>query len=708
MPLRVLSAVAHPGRRAWVLARAWAARFVRGRPADPAGRQAAVLELQARLSRALEGSADAIWEHSFADERIHVSERFCEMLGLSAVPVGLTQFRALVHPHDLPEYMRHTLDMIERGLPGDWESRFRTGAGGYRWLRIRGRVARDAHGQPFMRAGTFSDVHEQRSARDQLRALQARYERALDGTHDVVWERDLASGELFVSEQYAAMLGIAASQVPVTIEEVFANMHPDDVANHALHVKTMMDGRDIVTWEVRLKVGDGSFRWFRVRGRCLADAAGRLSKTSGTLSDVHEAREANERLREVQGRLARALKGASDAIWERKIDSDAFFVSERFAEILGYPEAELPVNRAQFIALLHPEDLPRHMAEVTAMLQARATSIWECRFRMRDGRYRWLRLSGGAVRDERGEVVMTSGTASDIHEARLASEELKLHRDHLARLVEERTAGLSQAMRAAEAARRQAEQASLAKSEFLANMSHELRTPMHAVISFAGMGVERSRGPGLEKLARYFANIESSASRLKRLLDDLLDMSKIESGKMQYHFAAAELQPIVLQVLAEFEAMARARGVRLDLAAACELPRLRLDKTRIHQVIANLVSNAVKFTAQGSRVELVLAAAPGGRASLAVADQGPGIPEDEVESVFEKFFQSSLTKTGAGGTGLGLAISRDIAAAHGGQVTARNRPGGGALFELLLPMAGFACAPAPASLDPAGAAPPAP
>ena len=246
-------------------------------------------------------------------------------------------------------------------------------------------------------------------------------------------------------------------------------------------------------------------------------------------------------------------------------------------------------------------------------------------------------------------------------------------------------ASLQLAAEAAEAANR-------AKSEFLANISHELRTPMHAISSFAKLGHGRSENAPREKLQRYFENIEGSAARLNRLLNDLLDLAKIESGRMTYTLGRFDLRNIVHAVVTEFDAMARERGVTLQFEPeAVTDPWVQVDDLRIKQVFANLVSNALKFAPEGGRVTVALSSGTDENGTPGIVghvlDDGPGIPPDELETVFDRFVQSTKTKTGAGGTGLGLPIAREILSAHRGWVRAQNRPEGGADFAVWLPTA---------------------
>jgi signal transduction histidine kinase len=231
-----------------------------------------------------------------------------------------------------------------------------------------------------------------------------------------------------------------------------------------------------------------------------------------------------------------------------------------------------------------------------------------------------------------------------------------------------------------------AEAASRAKSEFLANMSHELRTPMHAVLSFAELGERKAEAEPL-KAVHYFGRIRSSGQRLLQILNDLLDLSKLEAGKMRYDFRPLQLAAVVRDVAEEFAPLIRQQNLQLRLELDEAVPDVRADALRIGQVLRNLLSNAIKFSRAGGVVCMRVGINALGRVELLVEDEGVGIPEHELGTIFDKFTQSSKTKTGAGGTGLGLAISREIVEAHHGDIRAENRQGGGARFMVVLPLA---------------------
>jgi len=243
-----------------------------------------------------------------------------------------------------------------------------------------------------------------------------------------------------------------------------------------------------------------------------------------------------------------------------------------------------------------------------------------------------------------------------------------------------------EAERATREARDAAEDASRAKSEFIANISHELRTPLQSIIGFSELGLRRA-GEQV-RLAAMFDDIHASGQRMLALVNDLLDVARIESSVGTLHLERGDLRAPVREVLRELQPLAAKRGVAL-IESLSEAPMTaKLDPLRFQQVVRNVVANAIRFSPEGGLVEIDADVTDAGEWRLAIADRGPGIPEDELEGVFEAFVQSSRTKDGSGGTGLGLAISRTIMHAHGGLITARNREGGGSVFEIVLPARG--------------------
>ncbi|MCP4756186.1 MAG: PAS domain-containing protein [Proteobacteria bacterium] len=233
-------------------------------------------------------------------------------------------------------------------------------------------------------------------------------------------------------------------------------------------------------------------------------------------------------------------------------------------------------------------------------------------------------------------------------------------------------------------AKEKAEAANKAKTEFLASISHELRTPMQGILGFSKLGREKIHETSREKLADYFTEINSSGQRLLTLLDNLLDLSKLETGEKIYHYSNESLSDMIGMVIKEFAVVAHDKNIAVVFRKPAFDDTVRMDAEKIMQVIRNLLSNALKYSEPDTQVILSI---EDRRQDIAfsIADQGLGIPQDELTRVFERFVRSTKTRKATDGTGLGLAICKEIVTDHGGNIWAENNPRGGTLFRFQIP-----------------------
>ena len=405
-------------------------------------------------------------------------------------------------------------------------------------------------------------------------------------------------------------------------------------------------------------VADSSLHEARELGRALQQAQALLGKRE-------RAREhAVATMRDSQTRLSIALEVAQIGDWSVDLATQRVQHSMQHDRCFGHESPIADWSVAAFLACLHPEDRPRIEASVQGMLKRRDPWHEEFRVVWPDGSVHWLSSRCTHLGTAPGLVV---GAVVDIT-ARRQAEELRLHSVRL------------------QAENRQMQEASRLKSEFLANMSHELRTPLNAVIGFAD--ILRQYGPSVaeDKRTEYLNHIAASGRHLLLLINDVLDLSKVESGKLELVPEPLRLDEVVAEVVGVLHGEAERKGLALSTRLDPALGELVLDAMRLKQMLYNLLSNAIKFTPPGGRVELRATAQGEEALRIEVEDSGIGIAEHDLPKLFQQFQQvHGGTARPYGGTGLGLALTRRLAELHGGSVGVRSTPGVGSVFHLLLP-----------------------
>lgn len=425
---------------------------------------------------------------------------------------------------------------------------------------------------------------------------------------------------------------------------------------------------------------------YLIRATLLHSHAGKLEGAVVTASNIAALKERERVAAEREALFRLTTEVAQDAIVLINDHDQIVFWNQAAERIFGHSRAEalghtfhdllVPPEGRQGFA--HGMQIFRNSGNGNVIGRTRETKGMT-----RDGRVLDIEVGVSAV--EINGFWHAIGLMRDITERKRAEAELRRHQENLTQLVEEQTGDLRQA-------KEKAETASRMKSEFVANISHELRTPMHAILSFSELGKNRCGKVDTAKLSSYFERIYSSGQRLITLINDLLDISRLEAGQMQMHLKPCNLLTLLENAHAEIRPLFLSKRISLNVEVHCPTD-VSADAARITQVIINLLSNAVRFSPEDGHVQasfysttLPPADAPRPALCLSITDEGVGIPESDLELIFEKFVQSSRTKTGAGGTGLGLAICRQIMVQHQGCIRAAHAEPRGARLEICLPL----------------------
>jgi PAS domain S-box-containing protein len=368
---------------------------------------------------------------------------------------------------------------------------------------------------------------------------------------------------------------------------------------------------------------------------------------------------------------------APAAIFRADPSGNIVFVNDRACAITG-------LTRAEFIALgwvraIHPGDRGTAL-EVWQRYVASGGVVActpECRVVKPDGSVAWVLAHIEPERDDQGHLTWHVGTLMDISAVKLAQLELQQAHDGMEVRVRQRTHEL-------ESAKELAERSDRVKTAFLTTMSHELRTPLNSIVGFTTVILQGQSGPLTDAQSRQLTIVHDSASHLRALIENVLDITRIEAGQVGIEITSVDLHELVSRHLSVIAAEASRKHIRLDVVAADGVPAIRTDAKRAGQIFGNLLANAVKFTEQGSvTVEI---AARMDRIEITVSDTGIGIAEHELSSLFNPF--SQVSRPGGRlheGTGLGLAISRNLARALGGDIAVTSEEGRGSRFALWLP-----------------------
>ena len=492
-----------------------------------------------------------------------------------------------------------------------------------------------------------------------LRESEERLRLALQAGGMGTWDWNLTTGVTHYDETEKDLCAIDAPDGFAPAEALLSRVHPDDIAGMRAALQRAIDGIEDYHREFRIIMPDGRYRWLLGHGRVIRDEANQPVRMVGVNYDITERRQVEEDLR----LRTRAIESATNGIFiidARLPGRPIIYVNPAFEELTGYQAEEILNHSCDVLYGPDTDDTAIQTLE-RALVEGEGCEVVLLNYR-KDGSEFWSELHLAPVEDADHKISHFVGIQSDVTNR-------VLHEQHLLK------------------AEQQAELASRAKSEFLANMSHEIRTPLTAILGCADTLFGQLEEENALDLVHM---IRSQGRLLLGILNDVLDLSKIEAGRLEIHHEPCSVVAVVSEVRSLMEPLAQERGLELNSSFDSLIPiTICSDALRIRQILLNLVSNAIKFTEVGSVHINVSCHAESGQARLilSVRDTGIGIAPDKLEAIFEAFSQQHevLTRK-VGGTGLGLTICQRLAAMLGGRITVESRRGEGSTFTVTLPV----------------------
>ena len=540
----------------------------------------------------------------------------------------------------------------------------------------------------------FQVITERKQAEEALRASEAQYrlsESELKAAQAVArignWKWNLPKGEITWSDEMYRIFGIDKTSYTGRLGDVIAQVvHPDD-----LHLVLPANARGFVEdkpIEYRVILPDKSIRhiWARA-GETVLDTDGHPIFLTGIAQDITERKQAEEALRQANEQLGLAQRSAGAGLWDWDIPAGQLHWSPELFRLFGLDSGGTPTFDV-WRGVLHPDDQQQAGERINAAIQDRAPLINEYRIVLPSGEVRWISALGDTTYDERGEARRMAGICLDITARKQAEEALRRLNAELEQRVADRTAELSARTAELQLANLELVRTSRLKDEFLANMSHELRTPLTAILGLAEALQLGVYGPLSDRQAQMLQTIHQSGQHLLALITEILDLARIEAGKMELEFAPTPVADICQASLQFVKQTAQKKHLHLTFVDASQVGLLQADARRLKQMLVNLLHNAVKFTPEGGQVELRVTSDPArSDVHFTVSDTGIGIPPEKLVLLFQPFVQvdGSLSRNYEG-TGLGLMLTRRLAEMHGGRVTVESAgTDQGSRFILSLP-----------------------
>lgn len=620
-----------------------------------AGSEQQLADTNRMLQLVLDNIPVGVFWKDTASRYLGCNKAFAQDAGLTdpARIVGLDD-DALPWAGKAEDYRRDDREVMTRMAPKlNYVEDEVTASGAHLWLNTSKLPLLDAQDQLIGVLGVYTDISENVEAQRKLRESEERFAFAVEGPGDGIWDWNMLSGAMPLSGNYEGMLGYAHGELEPSIEAWVQSVHPDDLARVQQTLQDYLAGKSpAYTVELRLRCKDDSYKWVLCRGTVVArNEAGEPVRMIGIHSDISERKEDEERLT----LFRRIFEASSQCIGIADGQGRQLYQNRAHAEAYGYSDEE--IHGRSFEMFMPDDPDPAVTSELQAAIAAGRTWSGLIPLRRKDGSVFISASSIGFVKDEKGQTQYLFNIFTDFS-AELA------RRQELAQ------------------AKEVAERANQAKSDFLSSMSHELRTPMNAIIGFAQM-LEYDTGLNADQHDNVH-EILKAGRHLLELINEVLDLAKIESGRIDLSLEPVNLSAVIDDCRQLIQPMAAARNIELYL----DTPPgkiVRADRVRLKQVLLNLFSNAVKYNREHGSIRLEATAGASGRMRIAVIDTGPGIPAERLGELFQPFNRLDAEQSQIEGTGIGLTITRRLVEMMGGEVGVDSEVGQGSRFWIELP-----------------------
>ncbi|UZQ56041.1 PAS domain S-box protein [Trichothermofontia sichuanensis B231] len=650
------------------------------------------LQAEVDFRRAIEATiVEGLAMVDLTGRQTYVNPAFCRMVGWSEAELVGAYPPFVYWPPEEIDTITQAFQVCLAGNrpPQGFELRFMRRNGERFDVLILDAPLRNADGEAIAWLASVYDITERKAAQEQLRLYQERLNSILNSIDSAIWSTTYPDcTTLYASPGAEKIYQRSVTEFETNPSLWLEVIHPDDQqACLATLPRLVTEGSFSI--EKRIVRPSGEIRWVLDRGWVVYDTNQQPLRIDGITTDITDLKEAQAQIQLYKDRLDSILNSIDSAIWSTTYpDFVTLYTSPGTEIIYQRPVTDFETDPRLWLEVIHPDDQPQILALLPQLIEAGGFTA-EMRILRPSGEIRWISQRCSVIYDADGQPSRIDGIAIDITDRKQAEIELQ-------------------------AAKEAAEAASQAKSLFLANMSHELRTPLNAILGFTQLLAHDSQL--LPQHQEYIQVIHRNGEHLLSLINDLLDLSKIEADRVQVQMEPCDLGHLLANLSQTFAPQAHAKGLTLSFTLAADVPRTIItDPQKLNQILLNLLSNAIKFTSQGSiqvTIEPItlapelgsdspaaasttsdptLASSPavclqeGPTLSFTIKDTGVGIAPEELPLIFDVFTQAQAGRKSMQGTGLGLSISRKLAQLLGGEIRVSSVLDQGSLFQLILP-----------------------
>ncbi|CAN1209145.1 hypothetical protein TUMEXPCC7403_02915 [Tumidithrix helvetica PCC 7403] len=649
-----------------------------------------LLESQRFIQKIADAAPIILYLYDVQEQRnVYTSQDIASNIGYTPAEIqamGAAWLPSLMHPDDLSQASIHH-EQLQKAQDGEIftiEYRLRHTNGEWRWFDSRDSIfSRDAEGRVKLIIGAAQDITDRKQNEQEKLFLKERLQFLIASNPAVIYscKPDGNNETLFMSENVEAILGYKPEEFIAQISFWDSHIHPDDAPKVLAEFPTLFE-HGIHKHEYRFLHRDGHYVWLRDELRLMRDERGNPIEIIGYFADISDRKQVEEAFWASERRYSTLAQAAPVGIFQFDAPLNCVYANDRWSEMAGRP-IESALGRG-WMEALHPDDRDLLIAQYEQGLtepnpKSQILNTGEGRHLRPDGSINWFYVQVAPEIDAAGNTIGYIGTLTDITDRKQTELLLQQTNEDLIR-------------------------ATRLKDEFLANMSHELRTPLNAILGFSEVLQEQRIGLLNVQQMKAIATVEKSGRHLLALINDILDLSKIASGKTELELTSVSVKQLCDSSFVFVKQQAFQKSIQAIAKIPANIGNITVDERRIKQVLINLLTNAVKFTPNGGQIELLVAFGCGdtwqGKATIPsqfktldsptilfqVADTGIGIAPDDLPKLFQSFIQvdSSLNRQYEG-TGLGLAMVKTIAELHGGQVAVESRLGEGSCFTVALP-----------------------